>query len=84
MTNPFRDVKKLKLSNKTTREVWNEMTEEKRNITKLILDAIITKTELTAEQKVKCLGLLPSFSDDEFALLCYVVDKTAMPLFMYD
>lgn len=84
MTNPFRDIKQMKFSNKRLLYVWREMAENKQKIVLMIMDAIKTKTELTDEQKLECLGLLPSFSDDEFALLCYYADAKDKPWFMYE
>ena len=84
MTYPFRDVKQMKLSDKRLLDVWREMTEDKQKVVLMILDAIKTKSELTDEQKFECLGLLPSFSDDEFALLCYYADIKDKPWFMYE
>lgn len=60
------------------------MVEDKQKIVLMIMDASKTKTELTDKQKLECLGLLPSFSDDEFALLCYYVDAKDKPWFMYE
>ena len=84
MTNPFRDVKQMKLSDKRLLDVWREMAEDKQKVVLMIIDAIKTKTELTDEQKLECLGLLSSFSDDEFALLCYYADAKDKPWFMYE
>lgn len=84
MTNPFRDIKQMKLSDKRLLDVWREMTEDKQKVVLMIIEAIKTKTELTDEQKLECLGSLPSFSDDEFALLCYYADAKDKPWFMYE
>ena len=84
MTYPFRDVKQMKLSDKWLLDVWREMAEDKQKVVLMIIDAIKTKTELTDEQKLECLGLLPLFSDDEFALLCYYADTEEKPWFMYE
>jgi len=83
MTYPFRDVKQMKLSDKRLLDVWREMAEDKQKVVLMIIEAIKTKTELTDEQKLECLGLLPSFSDDEFALLCYYADTKDKSWFMY-
>ena len=84
MTFPFRDAKQLNLSDKRLLDAWREMTEDKQKVVLMIIDAIKTKTELTDEQKLECLGLLPSFSDDEFALLCYYADAKDKSWFMYE
>lgn len=84
MTNPFRDVKQIKLSDKRLLDVWREMAEDKQKVVLMIIEAIKTKTELTDEQKLECLNLLPSFSDDEFALLCYYADAMNKPWFMHE
>lgn len=83
MTYPFRDVKQMKLSDKRLLDVWREMTEDKQKVVLMTIDVIKTKSELTDEQKLECLGLLPSFSDDEFALLCYYADTKEKEWFMY-
>ena len=84
MMNLFRDVKQLNLSDKRLLDVWREMTEDKQKVVLMIIEAIKTKSELTDEQKLECLELLPSFSDDEFALLCYYADTKEKAWFMYE
>lgn len=83
MTYPFRDVKQMKLSDKRLLNVWREMAKDKQKVVLMIIDAIKMKSELTDEQKLECLELLPSFSDDEFALLCYYADTEDKSWFMY-
>lgn len=84
MTYPFRDVKQLKLSDKRLLDVWREMAEDKQKVVLMIIDVIKTKSELIDEQKLECLELIPSFSDDEFALLCYYADTEEKSWFMYE
>lgn len=83
MPYPFRDIKQMKLSDKRLLDVWKEMTEDKQKVVLTIIDVIITKKKLTDEQKVECSALLPSFSDDEYALLCYYAGIADKPWFMY-
>lgn len=84
MMNLFRDAKQMKLSDKRLLDVWREMAEGKQKVVLMIIDVIKTKAELTDEQKLECLGLLSSFSDDEFTLLCYYADTKDKPWFMYE